>query len=108
MKAEITSMDSASVDVGRAELFSVDSNRAAESAPRSGLAIREATLGDASAIARIHVETWRSAYRGIIPAAHLDSLSVEQRTRGWEQNLGENRARVLVAEVDDTVMGWVS
>lgn len=70
--------------------------------------IRTATHADAPAIARIHVETWRSAYQGIIASEHLDALSIEQRTRGWEKNLGENRDAVLIAEQAGKVVGWVS
>jgi hypothetical protein len=29
--------------------------------------IREATVADADGIARVHVDTWRSAYCGLIP-----------------------------------------
>jgi ribosomal protein S18 acetylase RimI-like enzyme/8-oxo-dGTP pyrophosphatase MutT (NUDIX family) len=70
--------------------------------------IRSATTADAPAIARIHVETWRSAYHGIIPAEFLEGLSIENRTQGWDKNLRENRDIVLVAETAGTVVGWVS
>lgn len=40
--------------------------------------IREATLEDVEGISRVHVETWRHAYRGIVPAEHLAGLSVER------------------------------
>ena len=29
--------------------------------------IREATRNDVSAIAKVHVDTWRTTYRGIVP-----------------------------------------
>lgn len=70
--------------------------------------IRPATPADAPAIARIHVETWRHAYRGIIPAAHLDALSIERRTTGWEQNLRKTPGATLVAESAGAVVGWAS
>jgi len=65
-------------------------------------------VADAAAVARIHVETWRSAYRGIIPAAHLDALSIERRTEGWEKNLRQNHSDLLVAEQAGVVRGWIS
>lgn len=71
-------------------------------------AIRPATPADAPDIARIHVEAWRTAYRGIIPAAYLESLSIEKRSQGWAKNLGENRDAVLVAEIGGTAVGWIS
>lgn len=37
--------------------------------------LREARLDDASAIARVHVDTWLSTYRGIVPEEYLSKLS---------------------------------
>ena len=49
--------------------------------------IRLAQLDDADGMARVHVDSWRAAYKGIIPAEHLASLSYEQRTARWRDNL---------------------
>ncbi|MCW2921997.1 MAG: GCN5-related N-acetyltransferase [Thermoleophilia bacterium] len=54
--------------------------------------IRDARLEDAPAIARIHVECWRHAYRGLVPQSLLDSLSVEARKAQWRRVLGEDDA----------------
>ena len=40
--------------------------------------IREATLDDVPGIARVHVDTWRTTYPGIVPAEHLAGLSYER------------------------------
>jgi len=40
--------------------------------------IREASVEDASAIARVAVDTWKTAYRGIIDDNYLNSLSYEE------------------------------
>jgi ribosomal protein S18 acetylase RimI-like enzyme len=45
--------------------------------------IRAATLDDADEIARVHVQTWRETYRGLMPDAILAGLSVEQRSTMW-------------------------
>lgn len=45
--------------------------------------IREASLADAADIARVHVKSWQSAYKGIVPDNILDSLSYEQREQYW-------------------------
>ncbi|MEO1210420.1 MAG: GNAT family N-acetyltransferase [Cyanobacteria bacterium J06638_20] len=45
--------------------------------------IREATHDDVPAISRVHVDTWRTTYRGIMPDEHLAKLSYERRERGW-------------------------
>ncbi len=62
--------------------------------------IRPAVQADAAAVARVHVETWRSAYAGLIPDDYLVGMS-ERRQRGaWHRLLAQRNARegVLVAE----------
>ncbi len=54
------------------------------------MSIREATHSDVPAISRVHVDTWRTTYRGIVPDEHLANLSYERRANGWYQIL--NRA----------------
>jgi ribosomal protein S18 acetylase RimI-like enzyme len=51
------------------------------------LSLREAVLEDAGEIARIHVASWRTAYRGLIADAELDGLSVHERTAEWRDRL---------------------
>ncbi|WP_433794563.1 GNAT family N-acetyltransferase [Actinoplanes sp. CA-252034] len=45
--------------------------------------VRHAVPGDAAALAKVHVRTWQSAYAGLIPQDHLDSLDPAQREPGW-------------------------
>ena len=65
--------------------------------------IRHAVAGDADAIARVQVDTWRSAYRSLVPDEVLDSLSYQQRSEYWGNILAQkDRVRVfLVAEEGD-------
>lgn len=51
----------------------------------------------------VHVDTWRSTYRGIVPDAYLDSLSHESSGAKWRQRLmSRELGRLhLVAEADD-------
>jgi GNAT superfamily N-acetyltransferase len=48
--------------------------------------IRAAEPADAPAIARVHIASWQSAYRGLLPDAYLDGLSatLPERTARWE------------------------
>jgi ribosomal protein S18 acetylase RimI-like enzyme len=64
--------------------------------------IRIATADDAPGMARIHVDTWRTAYRNILPASVLSALSYEARTKRWRENLkqAEPQQFTLVAEND--------
>jgi hypothetical protein len=43
------------------------------------LVIREAAPADAPGIARVHVDTWRTTYQGIVPDQFLARLSYEAR-----------------------------
>ena len=45
--------------------------------------IREASLTDAAAIARVHVDSWRTTYAGIVPADYLANLSYARREQFW-------------------------
>ena len=49
--------------------------------------IRLARLDDADGLARVHVDSWRAAYKGIVPDEHLASLSYEQRAARWRDNI---------------------
>jgi ribosomal protein S18 acetylase RimI-like enzyme len=70
--------------------------------------IRSATADDARAIATIHVEAWRAAYRGIVPDEYLDSLSIDGRESTWRQNLLAADTSTWVAQESDAVVGWIS
>ena len=65
--------------------------------------IRPATVEDAPALAQVHVTSWRETYRGLVPDAYLDSLSVPERTERWRGRLSgaDPGAFTLVAEDDD-------
>lgn len=71
---------------------------------------REAHVGDASAIARIHVTAWQVAYRGIMPDAVIDALSIPDRTRLWagRLELPIRPPRHFVSERDGVVIGWAT
>jgi ribosomal protein S18 acetylase RimI-like enzyme len=68
--------------------------------------VRIATASDAPRIAKIHVETWRAAYRGQIPDSILNALDVERRTVFWRERIAQERGSVLVAEEGGSVTGF--
>src|SRR5256885_13605031 len=61
--------------------------------------VRWARVQDARAIAEVHVASWLGGYRGRIPDAVLDRLSVDEREEQWRQWLGDPApgARTLIA-----------
>jgi GNAT superfamily N-acetyltransferase len=74
-------------------------------------AIRPAMPEDAPAIARVHVESWRTTYRGIFPQGLLDGLSIEDRARSWNDALANPPARfVALVACDETgqVVGFAA
>jgi L-amino acid N-acyltransferase YncA len=60
--------------------------------------IREAVLEDAEGIARVHVDSWRTTYKEIVPESYLQQLSYEQRADNWRRGIGKNA--LYVAEDD--------
>ncbi|MBB6283715.1 GNAT family N-acetyltransferase [Geobacillus subterraneus] len=70
--------------------------------------IRKADLTDAPAIAAVHVESWKTTYRGIVPDAYLETLAVEEKQTLWEKGLSQSDHSVFVAEENGRVVGFVS
>jgi ribosomal protein S18 acetylase RimI-like enzyme len=70
--------------------------------------LRPATLADARSIADVHVLTWQAAYRGIVPNAYLESLSVESREAAWREMVTRKAPEIWVAQTEGSVTGFVS
>ena len=72
--------------------------------------VRAATVDDAVAIARVRVESWRSTYKGMIPQAYLDGMSVEASAALWDKALAaaNHRTHTFVAEDPDGIVGFSS
>jgi len=61
---------------------------------------RKANLSDVNGIAKVHVDSWRSTYRNILPDEMLNNLSYEKREKLWEKNLAQADTHVFVTEDD--------
>jgi ribosomal protein S18 acetylase RimI-like enzyme len=79
------------------------------------LTIRRASLSDARAIAHVHVETWRSAYAGILPDHVMVNMTVDGKASSWRAVIAQQGPRdtVLIARVSDggsgdAVVGFAS
>lgn len=70
--------------------------------------IRDAQPGDVEDLARVHVTSWQNAYVGLIDQAFLDALSVETRAERWRALLDQSRGRILVVELEGSVVGFCS
>jgi ribosomal protein S18 acetylase RimI-like enzyme len=70
--------------------------------------IRPAELADAPAIARAHVDAWRTTYRGLLPDDFLASLSEDHYRERWQRVIADGSSRVYLAEADGAVVGFAS
>ena len=68
--------------------------------------IRRANAADARAIARVHVDSWRSTYAGIVPEEFLVSLNIDDRAEMWGKMLAAEDALMFLAEDEAGVFGF--
>ena len=71
--------------------------------------IRPATPVDALAVARVHVRSWQTGYRELLPAAFLAGLRPEDRAARYTfADPDPDSPKTLVASVDGTIRGFVT
>jgi ribosomal protein S18 acetylase RimI-like enzyme len=71
--------------------------------------IRKAEPKDVSAIAKVHVDSWRTAYAGIISDEYLANLSYDKRERTWQDVISKQESLTFVAEIaGKKIVGFVS
>ena len=68
--------------------------------------VRFAKVRDAGDIARVHVQTWRTTYAGILPDSYLAGLEEEDRAQLWREHLSAHDAVFLVAEHANRLVGF--
>jgi ribosomal protein S18 acetylase RimI-like enzyme len=75
------------------------------------IVVRPAGEADAAGIARVHVDTWRSTYAGLLPASYLVGLSKARQAANWARLLAhdsERRGTIVAAERELGVVGFIS
>ncbi|SEQ74846.1 hypothetical protein [Piscibacillus halophilus] len=71
--------------------------------------IRKANYSDTEGIAKVHVDSWRTTYKGIIPNNFLENLSYQKRNDLWVRNLSEENSYTFVAEnYEGSIVGFIS
>lgn len=70
--------------------------------------VRRARHTDADAIARVHVDSWRSTYYGVLPRTYLSRMSHAAQRDQWAKRIaGSGRAEItLVAERGGEVVAF--
>lgn len=72
------------------------------------LIIRKALPEDVEGLAKVHVESWRSTYRGLVSEEYLSKLKYEDREKLWRSAFESETRYIWVAEVNGQVVGFVS
>ena len=75
---------------------------------QTNIDVRRAAEADARAIAHVHVDTWRAAYKGVIPQTVLEALDVAAREPMWRRFATTDDVAVFVAERGGRIVGFVS
>ena len=70
--------------------------------------IRRATSDDAVALARVQIDSWRVAYRGLVPDSHLDSLDYELRAQRFREPPAQFAEERYLAEQNGEVLGFLT
>ena len=69
--------------------------------------IRRAKACDATAVAETHDESWRTAYRGIIPGRELERL-IARRGPDWWDSAIRKGSRISILGFGDKVAGYAN
>ncbi|MEK7016989.1 GNAT family N-acetyltransferase [Bacillus sp. FSL R9-9410] len=68
--------------------------------------IRKAMKADIAAIAKVHVESWKTTYTGIFANEILENLTFEQRKKQWE-NIFQKEDNLQYRFVAETLTGEI-
>ena len=69
------------------------------------LNLRPATPDDAATMATIHIDAWRTAYRGLVPDSFLASLDHGQRKERFRESLETGARDTYIIEHEDAAIG---
>lgn len=70
--------------------------------------IRPALVEDMAEVEAARIATWKTAYRGIVPDAHLDALEVRPDRIAWLEERFRTGEFVTFVAVDEQVVGMAT
>lgn len=70
--------------------------------------IRPATADDAAALARVHVDSWRAAYRDLVPETSLQGFSYQWREECFRESLATGAEETYVVQLDQQIVGFLT
>lgn len=65
-------------------------------------ALRRAQVEDAPKLAKVHVDSWQAAYRGIVPDIYLQGFTCAKREKAFQQALTARTEETYLLEEKDT------
>lgn len=75
------------------------------------VSVRPAVRDDAAEIGRIQLETWRTGYAAILPAAVIESIDADAATESWRAAIvapPSPRHHVLIAQEKQWIVGFAA
>lgn len=72
--------------------------------------VRRATKNDIASIAKVHVESWKTTYKGIFSNGVLDNITYEQRENLWKsifQKDDKNEYRFVAETLNGEIIGFI-
>jgi ribosomal protein S18 acetylase RimI-like enzyme len=70
--------------------------------------IRRAIPDDANALAKVLIDSWRLAYRGLVPDAYLEGLDYGVRCGRFREALAAGAEETYVVEEADELLGFLT
>ena len=73
------------------------------------LLFRSALPEDSLAVAQVHVQSWQTAYRGLLPDEYLDRLRPEDRAKRYDfETTDPSKPATIVADQGRDIAGFVT
>jgi len=69
--------------------------------------IRRADVNDARILGEIHSQSWKVAYKGIVPDSVLDNINADKRQKYFEKALSEKGEEDTLIFKDDKAVGFM-
>jgi ribosomal protein S18 acetylase RimI-like enzyme len=76
--------------------------------PEVETGVRLAVPGDAPALAKVHVDAWRAAYRGLVPDERLAKLSYARSAENFLRSMREGPEETYAVEEAGAVVGFLT
>lgn len=78
------------------------------------MTVRTPNLTDAEGLAHVHAAAWNAAYKGLIPAEHLDRMTrdVDHRVERWRRTISDDSDQFACRLAEDSttreILGFVT